>query len=120
MIPSYIEVNNAYTKNYGNEGTESKVTKLGRVRQMMSLRARRPIFEILRISLADSVSRTLQLFHLFNRSKHTPMCTNYGHVVARGNWGRGLPKCQECGVTINDAKELRKANHPQLTVPPGR
>lgn len=44
------------------------------------------------------------------------MCQNYGHVI-RGKWSSYLPKCADCGITINSPDELRKSEVRTLKVP---
>jgi hypothetical protein len=87
---------------------------------MMANGARRPFFEILRITLANSVSHTLQMLHVMSVDKTPKMCSNYGHIITRGYWGKGLPKCEECGATIKDPSELRKATPQKELVSSGR
>lgn len=38
-----------------------------------------------------------------------PMCRNYGHVIDKKRWVRGLPRCRDCGAIIKGTEDLRKA-----------
>lgn len=124
MIPSYTEVRSVYTGRFAARAEDDGDMSCGRVRQMMLSESRCPWFVSLRSALAGGLSHIMQLWHSVLPAKARPtMCANYGHVVARGNWGRGLPKCQECGITIKDPSELRKANPLSwdgLRVPPSK
>ncbi|MBX9687832.1 MAG: hypothetical protein K2X27_14090 [Candidatus Obscuribacterales bacterium] len=88
-----------------------EVRKSG-LRELICSGSRRPIGDLLLHGALSAISKTKQILQtpLSGKEAHR-MCKNYGHSVDPNSWGRnGLPKCEDCGVLIREANQLRRAN----------
>jgi hypothetical protein len=112
MLASYTQVTKLQGKPLSRAGSDSRNSEVRRVRELLADEMKRPVLEIIRCAIADFFSNTLQFLYSCTRTNtiHSPMCLNYGHVIRREGWGRGLPRCEECGVTIKDPRELRRSD----------
>lgn len=88
---------------------QTQTASLNKVRQMTASGVRKPLYECLREALTGAFAGSSQIFAAYVPTNTNPMCKNYGHNIDKNSWKRGLPTCQDCGATVSDASQLRKA-----------
>lgn len=84
-------------------------TTMSRCRKMSGVNYRKPLLQRIRSTVADGLTRTMQFFTFHSQPKSS-MCKNYGHRIDKKNWKYGLPKCEDCGVSIETPADLRRSN----------
>lgn len=59
--------------------------------------------------VADKIFSFFSGLSLALAGRRHSMCQYYGHVIDKANWKSEFPACQDCGITIHSADQLRKA-----------
>ena len=88
---------------------QSSAAPVNKVREMASGGYRKPLYAYICEALADAFNASGQIFASDSRAISNRMCKNYGHNIDKNSWKRGLPCCMDCGATVSDASQLRKA-----------